>query len=384
MRGSDILLHSLALVLFLLVGVTGEAAEPVYRIFVGTYTAKGSKGIYSFRFDSRTGKASAAELAGETKDPSYLAVDRQGHYLYATNEILEFQGKQEGSISVFAIDGSKLTAVQQVSSVGAGPVYLQIDRTGKNLLVANYGDGSVADLPVGSDGRLKDATAFVRHSGSSVNRERQAGPHAHAIQLSNDEKYAASCDLGLDKILIYRFNAEKGSLTAPGEAKVAPGSGARHLVFAPNGKFVYVANELLSTITVFAYAPESGAMREVETISSLAPETPAKSSAAEIAMDAKGRYVYVSNRGDDSITQFAVDRATGRLTYLARTSTGGRTPRFFAFDPTGRWLWVANQDSDDLVLFKVGDKGALSSTDVKVEIGSPVSLVFVRVGDAGR
>jgi 6-phosphogluconolactonase len=358
-----------------------QAAEPVYQVFVGTYTDKQqSKGIYRFRFNAADGKASAPELSAATENPSFLAVDPTAKHLYAVNEVSN-RGKNEGGVTVFDIDGTHLRQTQEITSMGADPAYITVDNSGHYVLVANYTGGNVAVFPIGTDGKLGVHTAFEQHNGSSVNKDRQAGPHAHSVQMSRDNRFALSADLGMDEVLTYEFNPHTGTLTAanPAFAKVAPGAGPRHVAFSPDGKFVYVTNEMFSTVTVFTYNKRTGEMREVQTVSTLPKDSKVvDNSTAEIAVDAKGKYLYVSNRGEDSIAQFAIAPADGKLTFVSRTPTGGKTPRFFTLDPTGKWMFAANQDTNDIFLFKVdGATGKLIPTGQKIEIGAPVSLVFV-------
>ena len=374
------------LLLVLLFAIFSQAAQPEFQIYVGTYTGKQSKGIYTFRFNPATGKSTAPELAGETVNPSFLAIDSRGRYLYAVNEVGDRGGKAEGGVTVFAVDHGKLTQIQELSSLGADPAYLTLDRTGRDLLVANYTGGNVAVFPVRKDGKLGEHSAFDQHKGSSVNKERQAGPHAHSIQMSVDNRFALSADLGLDEVLVYKFDAKHGKLTAadPAFAKVAPGSGPRHVAFSNDGRFVYVTSEMGMTVTTFAYNAETGAMREVQTVSTIPggskkadPKT--EDSTAEIAIDARGQFLYVSNRGEDTIAEFSIDQKNGKLTYVERVPTGGKMPRFFTLDPTGKWMFVANQDSDDIFLFKVDAvTGKLTATGDKIVIGAPVCLVFTK------
>lgn len=373
-------LRLFALVTLIVTCALAALAATDYEVFVGTYTGPHSKGIYSFRFDSATGKWTPLELAAATENPSYLVVDRQGRFLYAVNETESYKGTNSGAVSAFAIDPAtwKLTFLQQVSSLGGAPAYMTLDKTGHDLLVADYSGGDVAVFPVESDGQLGEHTALDQHQGSSVNPERQKGPHAHSIQMTNNDRFAMSADLGLDKIIIDRFDPTRGTLTPndPPFATVAPGSGPRHLAFSRSGKFVYVINEMGTSVTVFSFDARTAAMRELQTISTVAKQYPANTG-AEIQLDPHGRFLYTSTRGVDVITEFKVSPKSGKLTLAGRTPAGGKTPRFFTLDPTGRWMFVADQDSDTIVLFRVDENSGSLTQAGQIEIGSPVCLAFV-------
>jgi 6-phosphogluconolactonase len=361
--------------LWLLCPVAGFAGESL--VYFGAYTGAQSRGIYVARFDSTTGRLSAPELAAETKNPTFLAVSPGEHFLYAVSEM-----SQTGAVSAFALESKtgKLTPLNQQASGGGGPCHVVVDATGKCLLVANYGSGSIAALPIHADGSLGEATTTIQHTGSGANPARQAGPHAHFILPSPDNRFTLDCDLGLDKIFINHLDANAAKLT-PGDppfATMAPGSGPRHLVFSHDGKFVYVINEMGGTITVFSYAATNAAMTEVQTISTLPKDFATNNTAAEIVLHPSGKFLYGSNRGHDSIAIFAVDQKTGRLTFVEHQSTQGRTPRHFAIDPTGRWLLAENQASDSVVMFAIdADTGKLKPTGQTVSVGAPVCAVFV-------
>jgi 6-phosphogluconolactonase len=252
------------------------------------------------------------------------------------------------------------------------------------VLVSNYGGGSVAVLPIGSDGLLKPASAFIQHTGSSVNKERQSAPRAHSVNLDPGNRFAYAADLGLDKVLIYRFDADKGSLVAndPPFAAVAPGAGPRHFAFHPSGRFAYVINEINVTLTAFRSDPERGALTEIETVSTLPPGVAMQQgfSTADVRLHPSGKFLYGSNRGYDSIVVFAVDEKTGRLTQLQNESTQGSTPRGFGIDPTGTYLLAANQRSDSVVVFRIDQKtGRLRPTGQKIEVGAPACVKFAAV-----
>jgi 6-phosphogluconolactonase len=377
----------LRLAIFLLVSVTlsgvAHAAGPgqqKYLVYVGTYTDHGSKGIYAYRFDSSTGKMTSLGLAAEATEPSFLAIDSSGRFLYAVNETETYNGQPTGAVSAFTIqpDTGKLSLLNQVSSRGTDPAHIILDRTGKYALVANYTSGSVAVFALLKDGRLGEVTSFVQHKGSSVNPERQKGPHAHAIALSPDNRFAVVADLGLDQLLVYSFDAAKGTLgTQPQIVKASPGAGPRHLVFSTDGRFLYMLNEMQSSVISYSYDAASGALHELQTISSLPKGFSGENTAAEIEIDPSGKFVFGSNRGDDSIAVFAIESRTGMLTHVETDSTGGKTPRNFAIDPTGSWLLAANQDSDNIVVFRIDQKtGHLSPTGDPLQVTSPVCLKF--------
>ncbi len=376
------ILKLICLLVFVLLVTVSGASDYQYLVYVGTYTGKGSEGIYAYKFDPVTGESSALVLAGSTDNPSFLTTDPGGRFLYAVNEFGTFQNQPTGAISVFAIDrdSDKLNLLQQVSSLGAAPAHVSLDRSSRFVMVANYNSGNYAVFPIGNDGRLGAHSAFVQDVGASVNPERQAGPHAHSIQAALDNRFVLVADLGLDKVMVYRFDSKAGSLTSadPPFIRVKPGSGPRHIAFHPSGKLVYLVNEMASTVDVFTYHPTKGMLRREQTISTLPKNFKGTDTAAEIAMDGKARFLYVSNRGHDSIVVFSVSRRTGRLTPVQWISSGGKGPRDFVIDPTGKWLVAANQDSNTIVLFSIDSKsGRLTPTGRSLQIVSPVCLHFV-------
>jgi 6-phosphogluconolactonase len=359
-----------------------DRAPTKYMIYVGTYTDHGSKGIYIYRFDSSTGKLTSLGLAAETAEPSFLAVDSSGRFLYAVNETGSYNNQPTGAVSAFAIEpeSGKLSLLNQVSSYGADPAHIILDRTDKYALVSNYTSGNVVVLPVLKEGRLGEASSFVQHKGSSVNPERQKGPHAHAIALSPDNRFAIVADLGLDQLLVYSFDAAKGTLGAnPQIVKASPGVGPRHLAFSSDGRFLYVINEMQSTVVAYSYNQATGAPHEFQTISALPKNFSGNNTASEIEIHPSGEFLYASNRGDDnSLVVFAIDSRAGTLTLVENDSAGGKTPRNFAIDPTGSWLLAANQDSNNIVVFRIDPKtGHLTATGDVVQVSSPVCLTFV-------
>ena len=390
-RRFAVLLLSAASLLFFATGAPAQKRTPnkPFLVYVGTYTNKtASKGIYAYLFDPVIGKLNALGVAAESEDPSFLAVHPSGKYLYAVNEIDHFGGQKSGAVSSFAIDSKsgKLTLLNQASTLGAGPCYISLDKTGKFVLVANYDGGSIAVFPIREDGSLASASAFVQHSGSSVDKERQEGPHAHWIGTSPGNRFALTADLGLDEVLIYRFNAAKGTL-APGNppyAKVNPGAGPRHIAFHPNGKFAYVLAEMEDSVTVFAYKASNGSLSPLQTVSALSTlrkDYKGPKEAAEIAVHPGGKFLYASNRGGiDTISAFSIDPAKGTLNLKNEYPTMGKTPRNFVIDPTGKFLLAANQESNNIVTYRIDAiTGALSPTGDVVEAPAPVCISFVAV-----
>jgi len=380
----------LKLLPILLVALTAAAqlAPSHCLVYVGTYTDGSSKGIYAYDFDLVSGKASPLGLAAESANPSFLAASPTDKFLYAVNEVNTFKDssgatKHTGAVSAYEIDRKtgKLKLLNQLSSEGAGPAYISIDKSGKYALVANYDGGSVAVFPIAADGKLEAASSFVQHKGSSVNKERQEAPHAHAIEVTADNRFALAADLGLDKLLVYRFDAAHGKLTpnAAPFGRVAPGAGPRHLAFHPAGKYVFVTNEMASTVTSFAWDATDGMLREVQTVSTLPKGYKGENDTAEIMVHPNGRVLYVSNRGRNSIATFSINPELGTLMLVDDTPTGGKIPRNFNLDPTAKWLFAANQDSGDIFIFRIDAKtGRLTPTGETLKVDKPVAILFVR------
>jgi 6-phosphogluconolactonase len=366
--------HALLVALAALAAAAAVAAAegpgPV-TVYVGTYTDGTSRGIYRFTFDPASGAMTEPVLAVETKNPSFLALHPSGRFLYAVGEISSFQGAKTGVVSAFAVDPKTgdLTLLNQQASEGTGPCHLVVDRTGRNLLVANYGGGTVAVLPIGEDGRLKPASSVRVHEGTGPNKGRQERPHAHGIYLDAAERFALSPDLGADRVFVYRFDAAKGTLEPHGAGPLEPGSGPRHAAFHPNGKFLYVINELLSTLTAFSYDAEKGALAPLQSVTTLPEGFSGTSWTAEVAVSPDGRFVYGSNRGDDSLAVFRVDAATGRLAPAGHAPVGGKTPRHFTIDPTGRFILAGHQGSGTIAVLRLDPATGLPSL-----VGSPVKV----------
>jgi 6-phosphogluconolactonase len=364
----------------------GSSTPELLWVYVGTYTggrgADKSQGIYLLELDLRTGTLSSPRLAATSTDPSFLAIHPSRKFLYSVNELSEIKGHRGGGVSAFSIDPASgmLSPLDQESSVGEGPCHLVVDRQGKNVLVANYGSGSVACLPIDADGRVQQASSFIQHKGSGANPERQSSPHAHSINLDAAGRFVVAADLGLDKVFIYSFDAAHGKLTEnqPAFATVAPGSGPRHFAFHPDGHFGYVISEMANTVTAFAYDADKGVLSEIQSISTLPADFRGRSYTAEVQVHPSGNFLYGSNRGHHSIAIFTIDASTGKLTTVGFEPTQGKNPRNFAIDPTGRYLLAENQDSDTIVVFGIDSKtGALRPTGQTVKLPKPVCIKMI-------
>lgn len=346
-------------------------------VYIGTYSRRGSKGIYVYRLDPKTGVLSlVGDSGGSVGNPSFLALHPKGRFLYAASEA------GGGAVAALALDPvtGLPTLLNQQSSQGGGTCFVALDRGGKCVVAANYGGGSVALLPIGGDGKLLPASAFIQHQGASrANPGRQENPHAHSINVDAKGRFAVAVDLGLDKLLVYRIDPSKGTLTPndpPGTA-TKPGAGPRHFAFHPNGRLGFGINELDSTVTSYRYDGDRGTLTEIQTLSTLPAGFSGSSSTAEVAVHPSGKFLYGSNRGHDSIAAFAIDTASGNLTATGQFPTGGKTPRHFGIAPTGDFLIAANQDSDNLVVFRLDTRtGRLLATGQTAGVPAPVCVRF--------
>ena len=362
-------------------GASPALAQQAGRlVFVGTYTNEKSHGIFSFRFDDRTGTLTPLGLAIETPSPSFIVASADGRYLFAVNEVDRYNGDASGSVSSFAInrETGKLTWLSTQPSKGTSPCHLALDRTGRFLAVANYSSGTVAVLPVGDDGRLAPASQVIAHEGRGPNASRQEGPHAHQVVFSADNRFMMAVDLGTDRVLVYRFDARTGRLSpnVPAGVSTVPGAGPRHIAFHPDGTHAFVISELASTITAMTWDAAAGTLTAGASVRTLPADFAGASSTAEIAVHPNGRFVYGSNRGHDSIAIFAA-AADGALTPIGFEPSRGKTPRHFAIAPGGRWLVAANQDSGTLAVFRIDDAtGRLTASGALVDSGTPVCVLF--------
>lgn len=343
-----------------------------HKVYFGTYNSELSKGIYRSNLNPQTGHLSPPELVAEAKNPSFLAINPDGRFLYAAIE------NNGGAVGAWSIgDDETLTPLNQQSSQGAGACHVWVDATGKNVLVANYSSGSIACFPVQDDGSLGACSAFVQHTGSGPDTSRQEAPHAHAVYTDPANKFVYACDLGTDEVMIYRFDAATGTLTPnePPSGKVPPGGGPRHFAIHPDG-FAYTNNEMSLTVTAFKRSQTTGALTEIQTIPTVPDETPTEgASTAEIFIHPNGQWLYVSNRGPDTITTFAI-ATDGTLTTVAYTPTP-KEPRGFGLSPDGKWLVAGGQNDDTVAVFAVDPAtGVLQTTGQTMQVGKPVCVLF--------
>jgi 6-phosphogluconolactonase len=361
----------IALLLFLL--LAHRAAAGVVPFYVGTFTDHtASKGIYLCSLDTGTGILGPCTLAAAAKNPNFLTLSPDHQYLFAA------LAKTVGSFKLRA-DG-KLIALNAQPSGGTVPCHVSVDATGRHLFVANYDGGNIAGFNVGADGLIGERTALKKFSGSGPNVSRQNKPYAHSIYVSPENTVVYCCDLGTDNVRIFRFDSSDGGLApaSPPAAKVPPGSGPRHLVFHPGGKFIYVSNEMGNSVSVFARDAGSGALTALETVSTMPEGAPKKGvTTAEILCHPTGKWLYVSNRGIDTISVFKI-ADDGRLTLIQSTSSVAKFPRSIALDPTGHWLISAGQNDNRIAVLKVDqDTGQLTPMDQSAAIPAPVCVLFV-------
>jgi 6-phosphogluconolactonase len=352
-------------------------------VYVGSYTGSRKDGITVCSLDSENG---SLKILSTTPAPeaSYLVFHPSYHTLYAVNEITEYQGKPGGSVSAFAVDpqNGSLTYLNEQASGGSLPCYLMLDKGGKFLFFANYGNGTLGVLPVEKDGSLGELCNFIQHHGAGPNAERQEHPHAHSITLDPVNRYALACDLGIDKIIVYRLDLDKGKLHHHAQTHIKPGSGPRHLDFHPNGRWIYLINELSSTLNSYEYDGEKGFLREMQSESTLPADYTGQKWSADIHVSPNGKFVYASNRAHDSITLFAINLKNGKMTFVQRISSGGKNPRNFAISPDGSILLAANQDSGNITTFRIdAETGMLTPTGAVTSIPAPVCVRFGAPGN---
>lgn len=373
---------TLLLILLILLTVPAAGSADERRLFIGTYTRgdSTSEGIYTATFNDETGTLSRPRLAAAADNPSFLAVHPTRPLLFACIETNDYQGQPTGAVAAYQREASgQLTLINMQPSEGGAPCHCNVDATGQYLLVANYLGGNVAVFPIGEDGRLQPASCVINHIGSGPDKSRQEAPHAHSVNLSADNRFAYVADLGIDRVMIYRFDSENGRLVpsaADATATVA-GGGPRHFALHPNGRFAYSNNELTCEVSVFERDPVSGGLTVTQNISTLPDGFDGRKSTAECLVHPTGKFLYVSNRGHDSVAVYDIDASSGQLKRIEITSSGGREPRNFRLTPDGQWLLTANQNSSHLQVFRVQSNGGLDPQGQPIAVGKPVCLRFV-------
>ncbi len=359
------------------------------RLYIGTYTTgdSSSKGVYTCEFNSETGQITTPVLAAELRNPSFLAVHPSGRFVYAVNEFSEGSGRGRGGVTALLVqpDGT-LRKINEQPSPGGAPCHCNVDSTGTTLLIANYAGGNVVAYPIAPDGSLQPASSVRQHEGSSIDKSRQEAPHAHSINLSSDNRFAYAADLGLDRILIYSFDAANHTLTPadPPFAAVTPGGGPRHFAIHPSGRFAWTNNEMTMVVTGFRRNANDGSLFAIQEITTIPGGYNGRKSTAECLVHPSGKFLYVSNRGHESITAYTIDETSGLLTYVENENTGGREPRNFFIDPSGRWLLAENQNTDTIVVFSIdAETGALNPAGQSVSVGRPVCIRALPAATSG-
>ena len=365
---------------FAILTITAQLSAHAAEMFVyfGSHGSGPGIGFSLARFDSDTGVLTRPEFLLEAKEPAFFVISPDGSRLYTCNS------GSPGGLSSYAVEPhtGHLRLLNRVLAGGGDTSFITLDRTGRFALVANYDGGNVSAFAITPEGKIGDWTAFDRHTGHSVHPGRQTHAYAHAIVLDPTNRFALVPDLGVDRLYVYRFDEKSGSLTPnnPPFAPIAPGSGPRHVRFHPNGRWVYLINEIASTVTAFAWDSTNGTLTSMQTASTLPAEFTGVSTCAELEIHPNGNFLYGSNRGHNSLAVFAINQTTGLLTPVEHVASGGKTPRNFAFDPTGRWIVLTNQDSSNAVVFHVDSStGKLSRTGDPVPVPSPFCERFLVV-----
>ena len=356
------------------------AAPTRALVCFGSYSTPDKESIHLFQLNLQDGSLKKLNAVDGLSNPSFLKIHPNGKYLYTVNEVSTFDGKKSGGVTAFALDinGGKLNKINQQPSGDTGPCHLTVDATGKYVLVAHYGGGSTSVLPIKTDGSVGAVVSQIKHKGSSVH-SRQKAPHAHAVHVGPNNKFAFAPDLGIDKVLVFSFDEKTGAIaeTKFDGAKLEPGSGPRHFDFHPDGKFAYVINEIKQTVTAFRYNAKRGRLRTLQTLSTV-PQPVDGNSTAEVLVHPTGQFLYGSNRGHNSIAIFRINEKNGKLTALGHESTRGSTPRNFGIDPTGQFLLAANQQSDNVAVFRINqDTGKLKFTGNEIKLSKPVCVRMI-------
>lgn len=376
MKSITLRFAALTTLVFLLASANKLAMAATTLVYIATQDPA-RMGITVAEFDSETGVLSAPKMVVETRDPAHFTLAPGGKHLYMCNT------GTPGGVSAFAVEDKKTGALRLLNyreSKGRGPSYVSVDASGNYLLDANYGGGYVEVLSIAADGSLGEQTAFVQHAGSSVHPQRQNKPYAHWFRTDPTNKFGLVADLGMDQVVVYRFDAKSGKLTPndPAFTKVAPGMGPRHLAYHPNGRWTYGIAELANEVMAFNWDAKKGTLTQFQSVKTLAEGFKDPSTAAEIAVHPNGQFLYASNRGEDSLVVYAIDAKSGELSLKQRVSSGGKVPRYFSFDPTNKWLVVSNQEGGNVSVFSVDAKtGELAAKGAPVALAKPMAIAFL-------
>lgn len=361
----------------------GVLGADMRKVYIGSYSPADQMGINCYGFNPETGKMNFLSGTPGIENPSFLALHSNGRFLYAVSETDGGEGNTSGGVASFRVISPKgdLEKINEVSSGGAAPCHISLDRSERVLMTANYNGGNIAVFPLGEDGSLGKMSSFHQHQGAGSDLPNQRSPHAHSINPDPSNRFAMVADLGLDKLFVYQLNPADGILIphSPAFVQVKQKSGPRHLAFHPNGSLAYLINEIASTITVFEYDSKAGRLEEIQTVSTLPKDFSGRNSTAEVVVHPSGRYLYGSNRGHDSIAVFKIEESSGRLEPLQYKLSGGRSPRNFCLSPNGNFLLAANQRSDNLVVFPVERaSGRLLDPVEEIRTNSPVCVRFAK------
>ncbi|MBD2699714.1 lactonase family protein [Spirosoma sp. BT702] len=348
-------------------------------MYVGTYSLRGSEGIYVFEFDRKAGTMQPLQSVSNVKSPSFLALHPSGQYLYSVNEGAD----KNGGVSAYSVDKTtgKLQYLNSQSSMGAGPCHISVDQTGKTAFVSNYGGGSLAVLPIKSDGTLGEPTDKVQDEGTGPNAKRQEKAHVHSATLAPDNRFLYVADLGTDKVNIFNIDVTNSKVkpAQPPFATVKAGSGPRHFTFHPNGKYAYLVEELTSTVATFSRNAKTGELTLIQdNVVTLPANFTESNTSADIHIDPSGKFLYQSNRGYNGLAIFAIGN-DGKLTKVGEQLTEGKTPRNFLIDPKGEFIFVAHQDTDNITIFKRDQQtGKLTYTGQSVKVPAPVCVIMAK------
>jgi 6-phosphogluconolactonase len=371
-------------ILLMISAPVSRAAQNEFWVYIGTSTRQPSKskGIYLYRLDAASGRITDEGLAAEIGDPGWQKISSDGKFLYT---VATAQNHRRSIVAAFGANAKTgaLTALNQEPTDGEDSTHLDVDPSRLCVTVANYSSGDISVMPINPDGTVAAPTAVIKHTGSSVDPERQTHPYVHSCNIDPSGKFMLACDLGVDKVFIYRLDPASRSLSAADPATVAvePGSGPRHLSFHPNGKFAYLVNEMGGTMIAYSWDSSRGRLQALQSVSILPPDYRGPNRSAEVRILPNGRFLYASNRGPDDLAIFAVDSARGTLKLLGFQPIGGSEPRDFKIDPTGNFLFSANQNSDSVTVFRVDPQmGQLSPTEPTLQVPRPTCVTFLPVG----